>query len=267
MSWRLLLAVVFVPSVLAFDVALIRRMIVAFRRAHRSAHLFIIVGTAMSFVLGLAGATLVVLEPNPSATQHGLWTVLRATLTLATGVSIACVALFGAAAFRERDARAQRLAWAFALTLVGLTAAGLVLEPVDVPSPATWSYALRLPLVALNVSAFGWVAFTALRTHAALAEARALGRATNPLVLRRMQVLGRGSALAALGQASLLLPGVHSRIDGDAAGWTAIFASLLGALAFVAAIFLTWATPDWVRERWQREARAAAPQGAAGDDA
>jgi hypothetical protein len=261
MSWRLLLALVCVPTVLAFDALLIRRMLTAWQRAHRSAHLYIIAGTAMSFVLGLAGAALVVLELDPSGTDQGAWTVLRATLTLATGVSIACVALFGAAAFREHVARAQQVARVFALLVVGLTVLGLVLEPADVPSPATWSYGLRLPLVALNVCAFGWVALAALRTHASLAEAQALGRDTNPLVLRRMQVLGRGSALAALGQVTLLLPGVHARIDGDALGWTAMSASLLGALAFVTAIFLTWATPPWVRDRWLREARVSATHG------
>lgn len=257
MSWRLLLAIVCVPTVLAFDVLLIRRMITAFQRARRSAHLYIIAGTTMSFVLGLAGTALVVLDVEQGG-GGGAWTALRATLTLATGVSIACVALFGAAAFREGAPRAQQLARAFSCAVVGLTALGLVLEPSEVPSPATWSYGLRLPLVVMNASAFGWVAYRALRTHASLEEARALGRDANPLVLRRMQILGRGSALAALGQVTLLLPGVHSRIDVGVAGWTAMSASLLGALAFVAAIFLTWATPDWVRERWQREAEAAA---------
>ena len=260
MSWRLLLAVVCVPTVLVFDVLLIRRMLAAWRRAHRRAHLYIIAGTAMSFVLGLAGTALVVLELDQSGTDRALWTVTRGTLTLATGVSIACVALFGAAAFRERQAHAQRFAWVFSFLVVGLTAVGMLLEPIDVPSPATWSYALRLPLVVLNVSAFGWVARAALGTHASLAEAQRLGRDTNPLVLRRMQVLGRGAALAALGQLSLLLPAAHSRIDVGVAGWTAMSASLLGALAFVTAIFLTWATPDWVRERWQREAQAVSPR-------
>lgn len=258
MNWRLLLAMVCVPTVLAFDVLLIRRMLTAWRRAHRQAHLFIIAGTAMSFVLGLAGTALVVLEVDQGGADAVLWAATRGTLTLATGVSIACVALFGAAAFRERSLPAQRFAWGFSSVVVGLTAFGMLSEPVDVPSPATWSYGLRLPLVMLNVSAFGWVAHAALRTHASLAEARRLGRDTNPLVLRRMQVLGRGSALAAVGQLSLLLPAVHSRIDVGVLGWTAMSASLLGALAFVMAIFLTWATPEWVRERWQREADAAA---------
>ena len=71
MSWRLLLALVCVPTVLAFDLLLIRRMLTAWQRAHRSAHLYIIAGTAMSFVLGLAGAALVVLELDQSGTDRG----------------------------------------------------------------------------------------------------------------------------------------------------------------------------------------------------
>lgn len=248
MATEAALAVAAVLVVALTDTLLALRVLRAYRKSGRAAHLAIVAGISASFfaVVGISLVLAALGEPELAGT--GLFVVARWLSFEGAAASYGLVGVFAALAFGERPQRVGAVLAAIAL--LALAATGVETEPLA-PTLATTRWALRVPFVLLAVAGSGYGAFAARRLARLYATARAAGRDVDRVALARMRLIGRGFAAMTASQLALLGFTPGDSFDTPS-GLAMVAVILLGALVFVLACVATWATPAWMRARWGR---------------
>lgn len=250
MSLHLVLGVLGVAVVLVVDAWLVSRFLGAYRKSRRGAHLHLAAGIVASFCAVCGATVLFVALGDPRVEGGPLWAPARWAGFVGSAASYGAVTTFVAAAFRPRSmvARAASLALAAGGVAVAITA--VLVEPAHVATPATAGWGLRIPFVLLALAGPAWGALEARALHADYRAAQRSGREVNEVALARMRVFGWGCAAMAAGELGVLGFAPGGAIDtplGVACG--ALI--MLGALAFSLACMAGWATPAWLRRRWE----------------
>lgn len=252
MSWQGAFVAVAIPGVFAADAYMFARVVRAYRRTRRRAHLVLAAGIVTSYVTGVAGSALFAVAGDTTKLSPAIAAWSRAVLFLGAGASFGLLGLFFASAFFPRSRPAIAVGWGVVAAQLALFTAALVIEPASVPTPATATLWLRVPYVALAVGTLIFTAREALGLESSLRRAITRGRALDKVALGRMRLIGRASAITGAGQLALLGFPTHGTFD-DARGYSLIGVVMGTAVSCVVACFATWATPEWLKRRWEQE--------------
>lgn len=249
MAAHSVLAVAGVAVVGLVDGVLIARVLRAYRSSRRRPHLVIAAGVAASFLAVIGCSIVLAAQGTPGLRDGAWWPLARALCFVGAGLAYGLVGLFATSAFgRSRWAEAGGVSAIAAL--VGLAIAGLRTHGPEVATPATLAWELRVPFVGIAVAGSSFGAARAASLARAYSSARRRGRQVDPVALGRMRLMARGFLAMAGGQLPILVFEPRGRFD-DALGLTCVGAILLGALGFTLACVGTWATPQWLRARWE----------------
>lgn len=253
MSVEAVLALLGVVVIGTVDGLLVARVLRAWRKTHKRPHLVIAAGIVASFV-AVVGVALVLAARGAPALATGVpWLVARSCAFVGAGLAFGLVALFAASAF-GRSGLERGLAASILVALVSLGAVGVTTYDASIATPATTGWTFRLVFVGLAL--FGSIggAVRATRLTNVYGVAARAGRTVDRVALGRMETMARGFVAMAIGEAPLLGFEPAGRFDTPL-GLVCVATILLGAFGFVLACVATWATPGWLRARWQAEGR------------
>lgn len=248
MATEAVLAILGVVIVAITDTMLALRVLRAYRKSRRPAHLVIVLGIAASFVAVLGIALVFASHGEASLVDTRLFEAARWLAFLGAALAYGFVGVFASLAFGERGARSLA-----GLGLAGLVAIGALALTSDasLATPATMDWTARVPFLALALAGSSYGGVSSLRLAHLYTRARANGRDVDRVALARMRTMGVG--FFAMATSQLALVGFAPRGAYDTPlGFTLVAVILLGALVFVMACVATWATPPWLRARWER---------------
>ena len=249
MSVHAVLATSGVVVVATVDTLLVLRVLRAYRVTHRTPHLVVAAGIVASFCAVVGASLVFAAEGAPELRGGWLFSLARALAFVGAALAYGLVGLFAATAY-GRSRAARPLAAAMLVGLVVVAGAALALHPKEVATPATTRWAFRGPFLALSLagSLGGWVrARVVSRTYEA---ARRTGRVVDAVVLGRMRTMATGFLCMVIGQAAFVGYAPYGAFDTPL-GLASTAVILLGALGFTLACVATWATPAWLRAKWE----------------
>lgn len=231
------------------DTLLALRVLRAYRKARRVPHLVIVYGIASSFFAVLGASIVFAAEGSPVLAEGLAWDIARITGFGGAALAYGLVGVFATSAL-ARSAAMKRASYAVLAALASVAAVAALASPREIGTIATTAWGMRLPFVALALLGSGYGFLESRSLVAAYERARAAGRAVDRVALARMRTMGHGFAAMAAGQAPLLGFAPGGRFDTPL-GYACVATLLLGALGFVLACVVTWATPAFVRARWE----------------
>ena len=231
------------------DALIVARVLRAYGRSRRRPHLVIAAGIAASYVAVIGACLVLGAHGDPGLASGSWWTVARSAGLLGPALAYGLVGVFAAEAFARRQVT-KRLSFVVLLALVAVAAAALVLEAPAVATPATMRWSLRVPFVALSLAGSLGGGLRALRLTRAYRAARSSGRPVDPVALGRMHVMAQGFVAMAIGQLALI-GFAHEGRFASITGLVMVSLVMLGGLGFALSCVATWATPAWLRTRWE----------------